>query len=556
MNRQKNQFLARHYLVLGFLLLCFVALAVRLVYLHVFNQSFLAKESRQRTLRTLTLPAHRGIISDRHGALLAVSIPVESVWAVPYELAQLPDKLFQQLATIMHTTVSHIKNEVENHRQKDFFYLKRQVPDTMAEALKQQKFPGIYLQKEYRRFYPLADITVHLLGFTNIDEQGQEGLERQYNSLLTGTNGSKQVIKDRRGNVIEDFSKLNPPQSGKNLTLSIDKRLQYIAFNALKKAVYQHQAIGGSVVVTNPNTGEILALVNMPTINPNNRAKLNPQRYRNRAATDLFEPGSVIKPFAMLAFLQAGHVTVNTMINTNPGFIKIGPEVIHDVRNYSTLSVSDVLVKSSNVGMSKLALNTDDKALIDLYQKLGFGIQTNHEICGEGSGRLPVLPLESIAKASLSFGYGLSITSLQLAQAYGVLAAGGIKYPLTLFKRQAPSAGQRVAAQDTVLKVNTMLKDAVSIHGTGSRAKPYWYTVAGKTGTTKKIGKKGYSNHHYVATFAGFAPFYHPRLVVAVNIDDPKDQYYGGLVAAPVFKEVVAKSLHALGILPEEVRHG
>jgi len=516
------------------------------------RKDFLQTQGDARYLREVTQPAHRGMILDRNGEPLAVSTPVDSIWADPSELTTQRDR-WARLAQAIGMKTEQIHRLVASRVDREFVYLKRHVDPDAAARVQALGITGVGLQREYRRYYPTGEIAGHVLGFTNVDDVGQEGLELAYDQWLRGTPGSKRVIRDRLGRIVEDVESIRSPEPGRDLRLTLDRRIQYLAYRALKRAVRKHGARSGSLVVLDPLTGEVLAMVNQPSYNPNNRADRISRRFRNRAVTDVFEPGSTIKPFTVAAGLEAGQFKPDTMIDTAPGLLRVGRHTVRDIRNYGAIDVRTVIQKSSNVGASKIALALPRETLWRHFSSLGFGAPAGIDYPGESAGILSGFQRwGQIHRATLAFGYGLSVTAVQLGRAYGVLAADGELRPLTLSRAGQPAAGQRVMSARTTRAVRRMLEHAVADGGTGTRAAVPGYRVAGKTGTVKKTTGNGYAEDRHLAVFAGMAPASRPRLVTVVVIDEPAgEKYYGGEVAAPAFAEVMAGSLRILAIAPD-----
>lgn len=523
-------------------------------YLQVITRDFLQYQGDERSLRVVAIPAHRGMITDRNGEPLAISTPVHSVWANPQELLLHRDYL-PRLAKILRLRAGALERMLAARGDREFVYLKRHVNPDVAQKITELGAPGVALQREYRRYYPSGEVAAQLIGITNIDDHGQEGLELAYNSWLTGTPGSKRVIKDRLGHIVEDVESIRSAKPGKNLALSIDRRLQYLAYRELKTAVMEHKALSGSVVILDVRTGEVLAMVNQPSYNPNNRLQMRRGRSRNRAVTDVFEPGSTIKPFVIAAALESGRYTPSTPIETAPGWMQIGRYTIRDTHDYGLLDVSHVIIKSSNIGASKISLSMDPKRLWSMYRSVGFGSITGSGFPGEASGILTNFRRwHDIERATLSFGYGISVTPLQLAHAYSILADDGVRRPISFVRVKTPPPGERVMPVAITREIRTMLEGVVSADGTGLRAAVPGYRVAGKTGTVHKSTAGGYAANRYIAVFAGMAPAAHPRLVMVVMINQPEDgEYYGGQVAAPVFGNVMAGALRLLDIPPDDL---
>lgn len=538
-------------ILIWLLLLWFLVLIARAFYLQGLNTDFLRQKGDARYSRVIELTAHRGMITDRNGEPLAISTPVESVWVSPKDFEITPERI-RQLSKILEMSESDVKSRF-THSQRDFIYLKRQVPPETAARVMQVDAPGVFLQREYRRYYPAGEVVAHLLGFTGVDDNGQEGLELTYQAWLAGKPGSRHVIKDRLGRIVEDVESVRAPQDGHNLALSIDRKIQYLAYRELKAAVTEHKAKAGAVVVLDAKTGEILALANLPAYNPNNRAKLNRNSTRNRAVTDIFEPGSTMKPFTAAAVLESGKFTPETTIQTAPGTFTIGSATIHDAHPNGVLTVAQVIQKSSNVGAAKMALSLEPETLWNSFDRLGFGKPPHAGFPGEAAGRLrPYKSWQPIEQATMAYGHGISVSLLQLARAYMVFAGDGEIRPISLLKLDAPPTGAKVIAAETSQAVRSMLELVVMPGGTAPRAQIMGYRVAGKTGTAHKEENGHYSSDRYIASFVGLAPASNPRLIVAVMIDEPSNgQYYGGAVAAPVFSQVMSGALRLLSVPPD-----
>ncbi|HXF67166.1 MAG TPA: penicillin-binding protein 2 [Burkholderiales bacterium] len=543
--------LARSRALLALLLAGFAVLAARALYLQGLHHDFLQRKGESRYGRVIELPATRGRIVDRHNEPLAISTPVESVAASPADVAASPEQL-KRLARLLETDAAELERKLADTR-REFIYLKRQLPPEDAARVVALGIPGIFLQREYRRYYPAGEVTAHLIGFTDVDDRGQEALELAFEHTLAGRPGSRRVIKDRLGRIVEDVESIRTPQNGATLRLSIDAKLQYLAYRELKEAVAAHRARAGAIVVLDVASGEVLAMANVPSFNPNNRGQLDPRRTRNRAVTDLFEPGSTLKPFTAAAALETGAFRPDTVIQTAPGSLAIGDRVIHDAHPQGAITVAQVIQKSSNVGAAKIALALKPEALWSLYIRLGFGAPPRSGFPGEVSGRLRAASSwRPIEQATMSYGHGISMSLLQLARAYLVFATEGEIKPVTLVRREAPAESERVLAPETARAVRRMLEMAVEPGGTAPRAQVAGYRVAGKTGTSRKLEGGGYSRDKYVASFVGFAPASAPRLIVAVMVDEPSaGLYYGGAVAAPVFSRVMAGALRLLAVPPD-----
>lgn len=537
--------------VLLLLLGAFGVLLGRAVWLQGLNYGFLQQKGESRYSRVIEIPATRGVITDRNRELLAISTPVEAVWASPAGIEISPPQI-QRLAQLLELNVGEIEKRLADTR-REFVYLKRTLPPEQAAKVVELNIPGVFLQREYRRYYPGREYTAHLIGFTDVDDKGQEALELAFDAQLAGKPGSRRVIKDRLGHIVEDVASIRTPQQGRDLALSIDAKIQYLAYRELKNAVAANQAKAGGIVVLDVRTGEVLAMANLPSYNPNNRGKLDPTRTRNRAVTDVFEPGSTLKPFTVAVAIETGMVTPDTVIQTAPGQLAIGKATIHDAHPLGALTVAQVIQKSSNIGAAKMALALPSEVLWSMFQKVGFGASPQSGFPGEVSGRLrPHASWRPIEQATMAYGHGISLSLLQLARAYLVFASEGEIKSVTLVKRDTPGASTRVITSGTALQVRRMLEMAVQPGGTAPLAQVPGYRVAGKTGTANKLEGAGYAAKKFVASFIGFAPVSDPQLIVAVMIDEPSaGRYYGGAVAAPVFRNVMAGALRQLGIKPD-----
>lgn len=537
--------------VLGLFLVVVLALGWRLVDLQVVDNDFLRKQGDVRTIRVEAIDAHRGVVTDRHGEPLAVSTPVQTLWANPSETD--PDEpRLTNLARVLDISEARLRERLETYAGREFIYLRRKIQPALAAKAMELDIPGVYTRQEYRRYYPAGEVTAHVVGFTNIDERGQEGMELAYNDWLSGDPGRKRVLKDNRGRIIKDLTLIRDASPGRNLELSIDLRLQYLAYRELKAVVSAHDARGGTLVMLDVETGEVLAMVNQGSYNPNDRSQLAPENLRNKAITDLFEPGSTMKPITMAAALESGQYSTNTSIDTSPGYRRFGRFTIRDHRNYGVMSLTDIIVKSSNVGISKIATDLGGDTIRNVYARLGLGQPTGIGFPGEAVGVLPAPPKwRPVEEATLSYGYGMSVNALQLAQAYMVIANGGMRYPLSLMKLNEKPVGERVLSERVTNDVRVMLGEAVA-RGTGKRAQPGFYSAGGKTGTVHLVGAQGYEDSQYKAIFAGMAPIDNPRIVTVVAVDAPQSgEYYGGEVAAPVFSRVMSDALRLLNVKPE-----
>jgi cell division protein FtsI (penicillin-binding protein 3) len=538
-------------LLLLLLLAAFAVLTGRAVYLQVLNNDFLQQKGEARYSRVIELSATRGMITDRNREPLAISTPVESVWASPADVEVTPEQM-RRLARLLELDVAEVAKRLADTK-REFAYLKRHLPPEQAAKVVGLNIPGVFLQREYRRYYPGREYTAHLIGFTDVDDKGQEALELAFDDLLAGKPGSRRVIKDRLGRIVEDVESIRTPKPGRDLTLSIDAKIQYLAYRELKNAVTANQAKAGGIVVLDVRSGEVLAMANVPSYNPNNRGNFDPKRTRNRVVTDLFEPGSTLKPFTVAVALETGKFAPDTVIQTAPGQLVIGNATVHDAHPLGALTVAQVIQKSSNVGAAKMALALPPEKLWNIFHKAGFGAPPHSDFPGEASGRLrSYASWRPIEQATMAYGHGISLSLLQLARAYLVFASDGEIKPVTLVRRNAPGEGTRVIASETALKVRKMLEMVVQPGGTAPRAQVMGFRVAGKTGTAHKLEGAGYAANKYVASFIGFAPASDPQLIVAVMIDEPSTgRYYGGTVAAPVFSNVMAGALRQLGIKPD-----
>lgn len=534
----------------------FAALGWRGYSLQVAQADYLRRQAEARQLRVVTLPAVRGVIRDRHGRPLAVSTPVFAVWADPGRFSG-ARRQWPALARLLGTSVARLAALQDRYRNKSFMYLARQVTPRVAEQVRRLKLPGVGLRPEYRRYYPAGPVTAHLVGFTNVDGVGQEGLERAFDRRLRGRPGKKLVRLDGRRDVIEDVASLVDVREGRDLTVTLDSRLQYLGFRILRDAVAAHGARGGSLVILDARSGELLALVSQPSFNPNRRAGLKGARLRNRPVTDVFEPGSTAKPFTIAAALESHRFVPDSKVDTAPGWIEVGGHRIRDEENLGRLTVSRVIVKSSNVGASRIALALPARTLWSVYSAAGFGRPTGVTLPGEAAGRLRSYRRWSeLEQATLSFGYGLSVTALQLARAYTLFANDGVLLPVRLTPG-APGRGERVLSPAPARAGARMLEEVVGPQGTGAAAAVARYRVAGKTGTVHKVVNGEYSADRYLSLFAGFAPASDPRLVGVVVIDEPRrGGYYGGRVAAPVFARVMAGALRLLNVPPDDLDGG
>jgi len=532
--------------VLAVLGLAFGVLAARSVYLQALKTDFLQEKGDARYSRVIEVPATRGRVLDRNGDALAVSTPVKSIWAIPADV-ELSREQRRKLSALLNIDSAELGKKLVS--SKDFVYLKRQVSPDTALAIATLAIPGVYQHPEYRRYYPGGEVTAHVLGFTGVDDRGQEGVELAHEATLGGKAGSRRVIKDRLGHIVEDVESIRAAQDGVDLQLSIDGKLQSLAYSALKRAVEANRAKAGGIIAIDVRTGEILALANVPSFNPNNRAKLTGAQLRNRVITDLFEPGSTLKPFTIALALESGKVSPSTRIPTAPGTLAIGGYTIRDVHPAATMSVSQIVQKSSNVGSAKLALAMSRESMWDLFRRVGFGTAPALGFPGAAAGKLhPYKTWKPVEQATMAYGHGISLSLVQLARAYTMFARDGELVPLSLVKTGAAAGGEKVIATETARAVRAMLELAVQPGGTAPRARIPGWRVAGKTGTAHKQENGGYAADKYLASFVGFAPVSEPRLVIAVMIDEPAaGQHYGGSVAAPVFAQVMQGALRLMG---------
>ena len=535
------------------LVLCLAAFGLllgRAFYLQGLNNDFLQAKGEARFMRVVEMPASRGAVMDRNGKPLAISTPVESIWASPAEMdldrAELT-KLAQAIGMDRKLLAERLAE-----RNKNFVWLKRQLSPDQAARVIALKIPGVFQQREFRRFYPAGDVTAHVIGFTGQEDQGQEGIELAQQAQLAGSPGQRRVIKDRKGRIVEDIENLKTPREGRPLKLSIDERFQYLAHRELKAAVEANKAKGGALVMLDAKTGEVLALVNQPDYNPNNRAQWNPKQARNRSVTDTFEPGSTFKPFAVSAALEAGIVRPDTMIATGSGFT-VGTKTITDSHPLNQMSVAEIIQKSSNIGTAKMALQLPSERLWSLYSELGFGTAPKTGFPGEASGRLrPVKSWKPIEQATMGYGYGVSVSALQLARAYTVFTNDGVLLPATFLKREGDVIGKQILSVKTARTMAQMLETVTQTGGTATKAQVPGYRIAGKTGTAYKLVNGQYADNLYLSSFVGFGPVSNPRYIIAVTIDEPgAGKHYGGDVSAPVFANVLSQALRISGVPPD-----
>ncbi len=529
----------------------FAGLAARAAWVQVIGNDFFRKQGEVRFARTLELPANRGRILDRNGLLLATSVPAPSIWAIPEDVEATPAQL-GKLAKLLEMPLADLNKRLADE-DKTFVWLKRQVDETVAQKITELDIKGIYQRKEYKRKYPEGEAAAHVVGFTNVENNGQEGVELSFNNDLAGRSGSRRVIKDRLGRVVEGVGEQVPPVDGKDLQLSIDSKVQFFAWQKLRDAVIANKAKAGSVVVLDSSTGEVLALANYPSYNPDRRQNLTGEQLRNRALTDTFEPGSTMKPITVAAALELGRVKHNTIIDTSPGRYSLGGFTINDTHNYGVLDVDGVIQKSSNVGALKISQRLSPKEMWDVYTALGYGQKPQIAFPGVVPGRLrPWKSWKPIEQATMSYGYGLSASLFQMARSYTAFAHDGSIIPVTMLKSDAPAAGVPVFSAEHAAQVRHMLWLAAGPGGTGQKAQTVGYSVGGKSGTARKQVGKSYAAGKYRSWFTGMAPIDKPRIVVAVMIDEPSaGHYYGGTVAGPVFSEVVQQTLRMMGVQPD-----
>ena len=541
----------RSKLIVAAIALGFLGLAGRAAWVQVFGNEFFQRQGEVRFGRTLELPANRGRILDRNGLLLASSVPAPSIWAIPEDVERDKAKL-QQLAKLLEMPLAELHRKLEND-DKTFVWVKRQVDESVAKDIAALNVKGVHQRMEYRRLYPEGEAAAHVVGFTNVEDKGQEGVELAFDKELAGRVGSRRVIKDRLGRVVEDVGELAPPVDGRDLQLSVDSKVQFFAWQKLRDAVLEHKARAGSVVVLDAQTGEVLALANYPSYAPGKRQNLTGEQLRNRALTDVFEPGSTMKPFTIGLALESGHVTPQTPVQTAPGYVVIGGARISDSHPHGVLTVQQVLQKSSNIGTLKLAMQMQPREMWELFSEVGFGQKPQITFPGAVSGRLrPYKSWRPVEQATMSYGYGLSASLFQMARSYTVFANDGLIIPATLLKTGDRAAGTRVFSEQTATDVRTMLRMAAGPGGTAPKAQTLGYSVGGKSGTAHKQVGKSYASNKYRSWFVGLAPIDQPRIIVAVMLDEPTaGKYYGGDVAAPVFSATVQQTLRMMGVQPD-----
>lgn len=541
----------RSRLVLFVLFAAFAALGLRAIWLQGVSNQFLQKQGKSRYERTLELPATRGRILDRNGAVLATSLPVRAIWGIPEDVLQAPPEKLRALANLLEMPEADLRKKLDSDRS--FVYLKRQVEMPIVDQILKLKIDGIDTRKEYKRFYPQGEVMTHLVGFTNVEDKGQEGMELQHHKTLMGVAGSRRVIKDRLGHIAEDLGMFREPHQGRDLTLSVDSKLQYIAFTSIKNAVEKFNAKAGAAVVLDVQTGEVLALANYPTYNPNDRSKLTGEQLRNRVITDTFEPGSTIKPLTVALGLETGRITPDTVFDNNPGYMMVTGRRIRDFHNYGVQTVSGIIQKSSNLGVVKIAQMIPQQEMWELYTKVGYGQAPRFGFPGAAAGRVrPYKTWKPVEYANMAFGHGLSVSLLQMARSYMIFARNGDIIPLSFLKVDEEPVGQQVISAKTAAQVRTMLESVVGPGGTASRAQVAGYRVGGKTGTAEKIVNGRYSRTNNIGYFAGIAPMSKPRFIIAVMVDDPSGALRtGGYVAAPTAADLFSNALRAANVPPD-----
>ncbi|WMS88680.1 peptidoglycan D,D-transpeptidase FtsI family protein [Pleionea litopenaei] len=547
----------RYVITVSVFVLAFVAILGRAAYLQIYESNKLSIEADKRSVRVKGIDTRRGVIYDRNGIELARSIPVESLWVDPKKIIDSPSLMhsvdWKKLATVLEMKESELTRFIKERSTKRFVWLKRKLHPEQAQFIHRLSLDGVYLQQEQRRYYPTAEINSHVVGFTGIDSNGLEGLEKAFNDLLIGNPGQKKVVVDLYRNVIENKGIINDAKNGEDLVLSLDSRIQALAYRELKAAVLRHGARAGSLVILDIDTGEVLAMVNQPSYNPNRGDQRKPQLTRNRAVTDMFEPGSTAKPFTVLTSLEAKSVKPNTLISTGPGKFRVDNQWVRDGVNLGTVTVTKILQKSSNVGVAKLALALDDQTFLDTFYKLGFGLDTGSGFPGESSGRLSIRHNWSqFEKATMAYGYGFQVTPLQLAQAYAIIGSKGVKRPVSFLKVREPISEERIFSKESTEQVLQMMETVVKEGGTATGAALESYRTAGKTGTARKAIKGGYGDE-YLSFFAGISPVSNPKIAMVVMLDEPEgDVYYGGDVAAPIYSNVAEQALRLLNIVPDK----
>jgi cell division protein FtsI (penicillin-binding protein 3) len=554
--RQDRTYRWRAAVVLSLVALGIAGLAARAVELQLLDHGFLARQGDERSMRVVRIAAHRGAITDRNGEPLGVSTPVDSIWVNPQELNDNIDQL-PKLARALKEDEQTLARRITSNLDREFLYLVRHMPPEQAAHIKALAIPGVYLLREYQRYYPAGEVSGHVVGFTTIDDRGQEGLELGFDQLLNGEDGAKRVIQDSYGRYVENVESIRAPRPGRDLVTSIDLRIQYLAYRELKSAMQEYHAHAGSVIVLDVDTGEVLAMVNQPSYNPNDREQLKAGLYRNRAVTDIFEAGSSIKPFIMAAALASGQYRPDSVVDTSPGFFKVGTKMEEDEHNLGVIDLATILAKSSNVGMAKIALSLPPEEIWSTLTALGLGQVTGGSYPGESAGMLSHYShWRPIGIATLSHGYGLSVTPLQLAHAYATIGAGGIRRPISFERLTGPVAGEQAIDPKVARELTQLMEQAVEKGGTATRASLIGYRVSGKTGTAWKSIAGGYSTDRYMAVFAGLVPASHPKLATVVVIDEPDgDMHQGGEVAAPVFASIMSGTLRLMDIPPDDLQN-
>ena len=559
---QAKSYRWRSSVILSLVLLGGAGLVARAVELQLLDHGFLASQGDARSMRVVKIAAHRGAITDRNGEPLAVSTPVDSVWVNPQELNDNIDQL-PKLAKALKEDQQSLVRRITSNLDREFLYLVRHMPPEQAAHIKALGIPGVYLLREYRRYYPAGEISGHVVGFTTVDDKGQEGLELGFEQLLNGEDGAKRVIQDMQGRYVENVESIRAPRPGRDLVTSIDLRIQYLAYRELKSAMQEYRAHAGSVIVIDVDTGEVLAMVNQPSYNPNDREQLKAGLYRNRAATDIFEPGSSIKPFIMAAALASGQYRPDSVVDTAPGFLKVGTKVFEDEHNLGAIDLATILAKSSNVGTAKVALSLQPEQIWRTLTGLGLGQVTGSSYPGESAGMLSnYAHWRPIGIATLSHGYGLSVTPLQLAHAYATIGAGGVRRPITFERVSGRVPGEQVLDPKVAHELVQLMEQVVEKGGTATRASLIGYRVSGKTGTAFKSIAGGYSTDRIMAVFAGLVPASHPKLATVVVIDEPSRDLepgstlaQGGTVAAPVFASVMSGALRLMDVPPDDLQN-
>ncbi len=552
--KANDDFSGRRKFLTGLMLILMLVLVFRAIYLQVISKDFLIHQGDMRQVSDVSVSAYRGVIADRQGEPLAISTPVESIWINPKELKVAKLEQLKAMEKLLGLPTGKVSEWIKEDPRRQFFYIARRINPQLADQVKALNLTGVYAEREFKRFYPTGGVSAHLVGFTNVDDIGQAGMERGYEKMLKGIEGSKRVIRDGKRRIIEDIENIQEPISGKTLELSIDQRIQYLAYKELQIAVNDNKAKSGALVVLDAKNGEVLAAVNQPSFNPNTRNNLKESLYRNRGFTEVFEPGSTVKPFVVAAALDGGYITPNSIFVTN-GSYSVGRNTVKDTHNYGTMDTTKVLTKSSNIGVTMMSLKMPPKYLYDIYHQLGFGVSAGSGFPGEASGVMKdYKKWHDFDRATMSFGYGLNASALQLARAYTALADDGVLHSVSLLKREEDDDTVRVFSAKTAKTVRKMMETVLTKEGTAIEAVVPGYSAAGKTGTAKKAAAHGYMEKSYFAIFAGMAPVENPRLIIAVMIDEPSaGQYYGGLVAAPVFSRVMAGALRILEVAPDKI---